>query len=543
MDERPRYNGLTEKERMVMSTMADLFMQYFETKEGDQFRKSDQMMEMELSRFIAEGFLPSDSGEITERRNGKLWSESILESRRRNEEERRKKVAEKRQMLQEMEYVKMTMENPSRPPSIPGQFECAAPSADCLDDVNVEFGQPSPGAQGKLVSTICDLSGLDLTRERSSSPVSVTSSKQDPRLDKGIMVEDPTSEEYVPVVHPLQPGIIEMVPAALANERKSLLETVGTTLPGNVDPKPQKGSTEDLESKLSSTLLSRSHSEDSAVTDAQSLRAVSPFGGSGPDTHAASSVSGTIGSSDSFTSTTEATSLTSHGAKRKRSKYEESTSVEPHFRAMFARASSVTKNTIDCDVVFVDGDLEGFFEPELSDGDSYGPEDWGWSHVSSDNQTISKVRAKKPKQHKQKSGILGYATSKGSSSARFDGPKRITDLGFDMSELSEERLSFLLQDSDKGKIFSFFDEYPGLEEHEDPEELGCRRILQKFLPRCRSVIVVPLYDHNRALSAVCFCWTCSDQKTFYGDKEGRFVSGVASSVMNEMARIQILSGG
>lgn len=528
-----------------MSNMAELFMKYFEMKEGDQFRKTGQMMETELSRFIAEGFLPSDGAEITERRNGKLWSESILESRRKSEELRRQKVAEKRQTLQEMEYSRMLMENPSRPPSMPGQSGCCSSAAPASEhEQSLEVSQTLQAQQGNLVSTICDLSGLDLNRDRPNSQVSTFSSPQQPALDTGAVSEEPQEEEYVPIVHPLQPGIIEMVPAALAEERKSLLATIGSVLPGGPSELKQKGGMfENLQddSTVTSPNLFRNPSEAFTTPDTQ-FDAISPFGESGPETHASSSVSGTIGSSSDFPSTTAATSLLSQTAQRKRSKYEESTSVEPHFRAMFARASSVIKNTIGCDVVFVDADLEGFFEPEMAEEDPFVAEEWGWSHVSSDDKTVSELRAKKPKRHKQKSGILGYATSKGSSSARFDGPKKITDLGFDMSELNEALLQFLLKDSEKGKIFSFFDEYPGLEEHEDPEELKCKEVLQKYLPGCRSVIVVPLYDHNQQISAVCFAWTCSDQKTFYGDKEGRFVSGVASSVMNEMARIQILSG-
>ncbi|KAF2200443.1 hypothetical protein GQ43DRAFT_472710 [Delitschia confertaspora ATCC 74209] len=527
MDDRPRYDGLTERERMIMSNMADLFMQYLETKEGDRFRKKGQMMEMGLSRFIAEGFLPNEGQEISERRNGKLWSESILETRRQKEEERRKKVQEKRQTLQELEYVKMVMENRSGPLSHPAsQLECSPCTPDSNDSRDLTTDQS------------------EQLEDLQSSPAGTVFSppEQDTCRDAEKPGEEVPVEAYVPIVHPLQPGLIEMVPADLVEERISLLKTVGTELSAS-GPQQKRGVVTSLEESLRSSSFSNdrpSRRSSGMITFPESRfeSAASPLEEKGPETNASSSVSGTLGTqSESLPSTTVATTMT---GKTRRSKYEETTSIEPIFRTMFARASTVIKNTIDCDVVFVDGDFEGFFEPEL-EGDPYASEDWGWSHVSSDNKAQSMVRATRPKQHRQKSGILGYATSKGASSARLDGPKRITDLGFDMSELNEQLLALLLKDSRTGKIFSFFDEYPGLEEHEDPEELECKTILQKFLPGCRSVIIVPLYDHNDQLSSVCFAWTCSDRKTFYGDEEGRFVTGVATSVMDEMARTHILS--
>jgi hypothetical protein len=515
MDDRTRYDGLTDKERLIMSNMADLFMQYFETKEHSRFYKKGQIMEMELSRFISEGYLPSEGSEILERRNGRLWSEEILQSKRQNEEERKKKVLAKRQMLQEIEYAKMFAQEQNRdlqPACTPDN-----PQTAFIPDTRTFRG-------------CCSDTAVEASMHQSN-----------------ILREEPALEEFVPYVHRLQPGVIEMLRPGESKERsKSLVTAHATQHPVPTHPKEGKGIVEDLTKTIDSTKFGLGHLLKDLDNGSQSDFRVNnspPSYERKPETSASSSMRGTIDDpSEGVTSTTGATSLQSMSTKEKRSKYEESTSLEPHLRAIFARASTVMKNTLDCDVVFIHGDLEGFFEPDFTEDDPHLSDERNWSHVSSDNKSELALRANRPKQQRQKSGILGYATSRGSSSARFEGPKKITDLGFDMSELRQEHLAFLLKDSKGGRIFSFFDEYPGLEEHEDPEELECKRMLGKFLPGCRNVIIVPLHDHNNVLSSVCFAWTCSDQRTFYGDEEGRFAAGVAASLMDEMARMQILSG-
>jgi hypothetical protein len=518
--------------------MADLFMEYFETKEGSRFRKKGQMMEMELSRFISEGFLPSEKTQMVERRNGRLWSESILEAKRQEEKERREKVLARRQLIQEMDYAKMVTQDQELAATPERQIAGSSISAD---------------AEGNLVSDMCHLCGLvgaphDTLDSNTRAPDPMGSVLRDPQPTNGISRQDPPLEEYIPIVHPLQPGLIELVPASSARETVSLLETVGTALPStHSGTNAETGILENLAETMDSFGFGTGppNKDPAALSpaEAQFEEGASPFAEGRPKTNASSSISSSLATqSESLAPTTVASSLQSLTSKQKRSKYEEIASMEPHVRAMFARASTVIKNTIDCDVVFVHGDLEGFFEPDFVEGDPHDSEEWAFWHVSTDDKSASKHRAKRPKQYRQRSGVLGYATSKGSSSARFDGPKNITDIGFDMSELREEHLQFLLKDSKGGKIFSFFDEYPGLEEHEDPEELECKKMLQKFLPGCRSVIIVPLHDHNHALSSVLFAWTCSDQKTFYGDEEGRFATGVAASLMDEMARMHILSG-
>lgn len=529
MDDHTRYDGLTDRERLTMSNMADLFMQYFETKEASRFRKKGQAMEMELSRFISEGYLPPEGSEIVERRNGRFWSEGILESKRKGEEERRAKVMAKRQMLQEMEYAKMLKSSGTSPTSI--LADRSGCQSGCHDSPSSIRREPSP----------CDLENppANTVLERAHFEESLP--------DSSTANVEASHEEYVPVPHPLQPGVIEMVPARLVEEKMQLLATAHAAIPRvATGPKDDRGVVEDIDKTIGSPTVD-------GVDLFRDLRTPSPA--EARDGHSLSrresgteslSLVGTLstpseGVTVDHTSTTGATSLQSQATKKKRSKYEETASMEPHIRAMFSRASTVVKNTLDCDVVYVHGDLEGFFEPEFPEDDPHANE-WSFGHISSDNKTEQELRANRPKQQRQRSGILGYATSNGSSSARFDGPKNITDLGFDMSELRQEHLAFLLKDSKGGRIFSFFDEYPGLEEHEDPEELECKRMLRRFLPGCRNVIIVPLHDHNHVLSSVCFAWTCSDQRTFYGDEEGRFVNGVATSLMDEMARMHVLSG-
>ncbi|KAF2746805.1 hypothetical protein M011DRAFT_477651 [Sporormia fimetaria CBS 119925] len=541
LDDQPRYKGLTEKERLDMSNMADLFMNYFETKEGSRFHKKGQLMELELSRFISEGYLPSDGGEMVERRNGRVFSESILNAKREKEKERRKKVLAKRQIIQEREYAKMKEEEELRESPLNNFTGSSLPG---MDD-----GRPVVP-----VSTLIDNTNMVNTRPKPlPTPAHSYFENATPEVPKPTD-EQLATEALVPIVHPLQPGIIELVPASAAEEKLSLLSSVGTATSETENPPKEGGMIEHLAEPLGNSVLGNA----SLTEEPNSLARTKSWLGN-PSTAVESapkpatksfaikaetdtsslglSIPRTGDMSNDLLSSTAASS-TGLTDRRRRSKYEETATMEPHLRAMFARASTVMKNTLGCDVVFVHGDLEGFFEP---DEDPQATDEWAWSHVSTDGQTESQIRAKRPKQYRQRSGVLGYATSKGSSSARFDGPKNILDLGFDMSELREEHINFLLKDSRGGKIFSFFDEYPGLEEHEDPEETECKNILRKFLPGCRSVIVLPLHDHNHVLSSICFAWTCSDQKTFYSDEEGRFAAGVATSLMDEMARMHILS--
>lgn len=510
LDDRTRYGGLTDKERLNMSNMADLFMQYLETKEGSRFRKKSQLMEMELSRFISEGFMPNEGSGIVERRNGRLWSENILQAKREQEEVRRKKVLERRQTLQEMEYTKMVAREREVQQSRNAVHE------------RQSIGVPATEACGR------GLTGF-------------APGPSQPKVgDSGTLLAPP--EEYVPIVHPQQPGYIETVPKSVVEERASLLATVGKSLPLRSVPKRMPETLKRPETVENSVFFSDnqlSQEPESALPMMSQLSSVtSPTTVDVPDTDASSSVPVTVGGSTGLPESTATTSLQTQSSHTKRSKYEESMSMEPHIRTMFSRAATVIKNTLEADVVFVNGDLEGFFEPEHEDGQY--PEKPAWPQVTQNEPARPKLRTRQPEPQRQHSGILGYATSTGSSAVRDDGPRK-ANLGFDISALRDANLRTLLQDCRGGKIISFFDQYPGLEEHEDPEEIEYRTILQAFLPNCRSVIIMPLHDHNHALSSVCFAWTCSDQKTFYGDDEGRFVAGIATALGEEMTRLQIIS--
>ncbi|KAF8244945.1 hypothetical protein K440DRAFT_427035 [Wilcoxina mikolae CBS 423.85] len=109
-DDKPKPNGLTEDERITLSKLGDTVMNYLQVKQGDRDLKKGKLMEMGLSKFIAEGFHPVEGFEMTERREGRLWSEKILEQRRLEETERKKKAEERRTMIQERKFQQMVRE-------------------------------------------------------------------------------------------------------------------------------------------------------------------------------------------------------------------------------------------------------------------------------------------------------------------------------------------------------------------------------------------------------------------------------------------------
>ncbi|TGZ83686.1 hypothetical protein EX30DRAFT_315297 [Ascodesmis nigricans] len=525
LDDKPRLKGLAPAERMQLLNMADIFMKYLETKQGNRDLRKGKMMEMELSRFIAEGFLPGDGASMVERRDGRLWSEKLLEERRKKELERKKKVEEKRQLFQEMQYAEMAKrirQGKVRP-------SCAAellPNDRPVETTAVSAVGHASAAENGLTPW----NGVDFDRR---PPISRPGSAQTFRT----CLEEAESEPPILIAHarPTQPGIIEIQNLPVEEGSDSSEPSLVETLTRSINPELTRAS---LAAQDSVNVLLSKEPVPLDIVDT-SLKSSSP------------SRPGTLTTCDSPPSVTVDTSApsvseTTSPGKRRRSNYEQTTSVEPFFRSMFSRAAVLIRGVMDANVVFVDGDLEGFFTPEEDSIDS--PSDipeWGTSYVSTDPEHEAEKRANRPKAQRQRSGILGYSTAGGDSSTTENWTGRIDPakegLGFDVSELNEEILNRLVQESPDGQIVAQIDQYPGLEDPFEFAPHSTEQILQKFLPGSKSVVIAPLYDHNRKLFAVSFVWTCVKERTFCGDIEGNFVSAVASSIMMEITRLNILN--
>ncbi|KAA8893841.1 hypothetical protein FN846DRAFT_895618 [Sphaerosporella brunnea] len=457
MDPEPRPDGLSEEEKMRLCELGDIVMNYLVTKQGERDIKKSKAMELGLSRFIAEGFLPGEGVEMTERRDGRLLDLGMLEQRRIKELERKKKVEEKRLMFQQRKFAEMIKERER-----------------------------------------------EWQKERESLQAQIESQKQNPTtaLERGKAEERRPS---LPVV---------VVPIAEEEEDPTELSLMETVILSTDHPLPTPSPPICLYSGAQLTPPASSARDDSCTTSTY-------FDSS-------ASTSGTSSSSSD------------QSAPRRKSAYEKTSSFEPQFRAMFFRAASLIRNGIDADVVFLDGDLEGFFG---SEAECDRPHNCGFSHISTDKEAEQATRAERPKACRRRSGILGYATAGGSSnswgpataggcSSRHDS---FEQLGFDVGELSEEALNELVEDNEYGRIVAHVDDSDA-----PPQALSrTDEILRRFLPGAKSVILVPLWDHNRKLFAVCFAWT-SATRTFTGDVEGSFVTAVANCILAETTRLNIL---
>jgi hypothetical protein len=477
-DPSPKPQGLTDEEKVTLSHMGDLVMDYLVMKQGERDVKKSKAMEMGLSRFIAEGFLPGEGVEMTERRDGRLLGLDMLEERRRKEMERKKKVEEKRLMFQERRFAEMML------------------AAMKEREKTWQKGQES----------------LHIGRPTSAGGCSSSSSsgRNDERnRRKTVMGYRQACTPSIPIVQ--------------AEDDEEGQETTGLSL-------------------METMILS---SENPLPTPAASpYSGYKTMVGSGGDSYfltpPASNSNLHSGSSDDTNYFDSGQSSSSESAPRRKSAYEKTSTFEPQFRAMFFRAASLIRNAIDADVVFLDGDLEGFFGPEDCDR----PHNCGVAHISTDKFAEQATRAERPKSCRRRSGILGYATAGGSSnhrgrpgnSCRHD---MVEQLGFDVGELSEDALNELVEENAQGRIVAPVD---GVLRSEEADGSRTDAILRRFLPGAKSVILVPLFDHNRKLFAVCFAWTTSATRTFCGDVEGSFVTAVANCIMAETTRLNILNG-
>lgn len=549
MDDRPRYSGLTPEERIQMSSMADIFMNYLEKKQGDSEKQRGQVMEMELSRFIAEGFMPTEGATMAERRDGRLWSETILQERRMKELERRKQVEEKRQIFQERQFAEML-----RKRRLEEEMEEAIKKHVAQPDTVMTAILSKEGKQVVTVKQSDKLHQNEVSRKVSTETFMTTRSDMLTSCSPKSYMSDPPV--MIAHIRSRQPGLIELRNARASEDFEddgfnSLADTL-TAIPQPDNPSGLETLSYEDEANTSFSSSSSEESGESGPSTADNaqngeeiIRDSSP----GLETLATSNFRGGSAMATDDTRSIGTAETTVGGtweqdSQRRRSNYEQTASVEPHFRAIFSRAATLIRSTIQAEVVFLDGDLEGYFEVDDSESDNSASNNaWGFSHASTDPDVEAMTRASRPAAHRQRTGILGYATAGGSSIhvRTKTTTEEVNALGFDVSQLSEDLLNQIVEENYDGQIVAFVDEYPGLTE-ERTEYQATEKIIANFLPGVKCAIIMPLFDHNRKLLSVCFAWTTSPTKVYIGDSEGRFVRGIASSIMNEVTRLNILNG-
>jgi signal transduction histidine kinase/CheY-like chemotaxis protein len=510
-DDKPKPSGLPEVESMTLANLGDAVMNYLQVKQGDRDLKKGKLMEMGLSKFIAEGFHPTDGLEMTERRDGRLWSEKILEQRRLKEMERKKKVDEKRALIQERKFAEMMKEREEA-----WQKE--------MEKVRRQYAE----IDRKLSPETADISPLSAFNNLEQQTDQFSPRRRPSTTLESIF--DPTSPDDNPSIYIAPPpslrsrtccpGPQTCGPIHVRKEQEvSLMESMMNSSARR--PSTPSRSSTSFTPFQRDTLLTPPPSNFSSVSGPREEH----YFGTEAETHeeedheADADIDSEISSNDSF------------DGPRRRSEYEQTSSFEPHVRAMFFRAASLIKNAIDANVLFLDADLEGFFSNEDCEHAAYS------SHISTDKDVERDTRAQRPKACRRRSGILGYATEGGSSSTAnsFDS---VESLGFDVSELNEKYLNQLVEENPQGRIVTRLEDYEVSHDEED-NQTDC--ILKRFLPGAKSVVLVPLVDHSRKPFAVCVAWTTCSTRSFCGDVEGSFVTAVTNTIVSETTKLNILN--
>jgi hypothetical protein len=444
---------------------------------------------------------------MTERRDGRLLGLDMLEGRRRKEMERKKKVEEKRLMFQERKFaemMRMAMKEREK------EWRKERRSLQQQQQQQQRADRPISAGDSSLAGGRRD----DARNRRKSASL-------EPALDRKASAPKATAPMPCPPrVRGGGGGGDE------EDERTSELSLMETMILSSERPLPSPSTSPFTPAYIRTDCLLTPPASNASTFNARGDESNQYFD-SGASATSARSSCGTTGSSD-------------QGAPRRKSAYEKTSSFEPEFRAMFFRAASLIRDAIDADVVFLDGDLEGFFESEDCDRS----QSCAIAHISTDREAEQATRAERPKSCRRRSGILGYATAGGSSGAWSAGTGScrhgmVERLGFDVAELSEEALNELVEENAQGRIVAHVDDVPF--DRSEPEGSQTDAILRLFLPGAKSIILVPLFDHNRKLFAVCFAWTTSATRTFCGDVEGSFVTAVANCIMAEATRLNILN--
>lgn len=224
--------------------------------------------------------------------------------------------------------------------------------------------------------------------------------------------------------------------------------------------------------------------------------------------------------------------------------------VSSAFRSTFAHASFLIRKSIQVDgVVFVDADL----------GETYDDDDC--MEESEDTLPQPQSFPQRPKKHRRRSGILGFATAAGSSYMNPFGSNSVMSrrgsevertLGFDVGEIDEPFLHQVAGKWPQGRIFacSLF----GSDSNVGTSVVDCsapstsreqgmmRDTLVRFLPGSKSTVAMPLYDFAGKLFAVGFAWSCSSTRVFCEDVEKSYMAAFGNSIMAEIGRLHCVSG-
>ncbi|KAF8456865.1 hypothetical protein BDZ91DRAFT_852480 [Kalaharituber pfeilii] len=544
MDDRPRPKGLNEEERAWMAELTDVIMGYLDTRREEEEGRRWRAAELELGRFIAEGFL-DDRGEakgMVERRDGRAWSARGLQERRRKETERRRRVEERRAAFQERMFAEMVRKERERE------------SEKRESEERVRVRKRKQGGSEGVKTTVIRWDGMCVEQQQGSTEHAMeldANGKEAPppaRPDDPVLIAHARTSKR-------SPGIVQL---ATPEEEEGWDASVED---GMVD----EGATEPSSLSLVDTIVLPPLPHNSAA--ASPCPAPSPASAS-PSYHSMSSDFITSSSNTNLTAASTAAGAPvrtidtpSGGSLRKRrSNYEETASVEASFRATFSRAATLIRNAIDANVVFLDPDLEGIFNSpgtgEMLDPTSplASPELTETATCISSSPTLeSAARARRPAWLRRRTGVLAHATASGTSASLSHPASRIgsvQDLGFDMAALDEAVLADIVAENrDGGGIIAVgCGAYPGLDD-DVRERTRTEEVLPRFLPGVRSAIVVPLVAEEGApmpagpggVFAVAVVWTCDETRTFCEEVEGRFVVAIGRGITAEVGRLNVMN--
>lgn len=546
LDDRARV-ALSEAERVAMSELADVVMGYLETKrERDEGRKK-QAAEIQLGRFIAEGFLGEEGGEdgsgagggMVERRDGRVWSAAGLGERGRREAERRRRVEERRAAFQERMFAEMVRREKEK-------------------EQKERWREEQAGEDSLRMRK-------DRGRRRLVEEVSMVEAEAEAAEEDRMAVDggfsEPTPPPPVMRAHARprrrQPGIIELHPSISSDEEPPLDD--GLSLVDTIMLSPFPTRLRDSSSPPPSSGHSQRASSPSASLSTEATTASS----TPPTHHTHNPDSGSPPPHPALTPSCPAT--------QRLSNYESTVSVEPHFRATFSRAAALIRNGISANVVFLDPDLEGLFSgagvvendlslashphAQLPRGAS--PE----TYISSSSARESAARARRPEWLRRCTGVLAHATSPSLSPGLYSNSDATATatahnrrLGFDVTALDEATMAAIIAENrTAGGIVAFGSgQYPGLDD-QVATRTRTEEVLPVFLPGVRNAIVVPLVGggggaagggggNGDGVFAVAVVWTCESHRTFCEEVEGRFVVAVGRGIVAEVERLNVLSG-
>ncbi|KAF8420252.1 hypothetical protein EV426DRAFT_612987 [Tirmania nivea] len=596
IDDLARPSGLTEEERVTLSSFAEVVMDYLERKRESEDERKKQATEIALGRFIAEGFLEEEEEQevegahrkrdgMLERRDGRVWSVAELEQRSRQEAQRRKRVEERRAALQEERFAEMVRreqerehkhrERKEREREHKHRERKEREKESSLRMRKDKYQYHGPRyADGKLEEPdqlAAEMKG-DKPRVQGSEEAGYTTVTPMELVNE----EKPKSRIVRARIRKMQPGVVEL-----------------EHIEGGSDSKPQELT--ETEVAMKPVDLPTTHSPASVMglkmEDSSALPLAVPSVAQWNSRSPLVSPSSTSDTSSYFSTSTQATTVSPTALPlppaanknifvpaempQRMSSYEKTTSIESSFRSTFSRAAAWIHDAINANVVFLDPDLEGFSDDSDNlridsdmqvSGAVEAHTDIGTTataaYISSSPEMESNIRERRPEWLRRCTGVLAYASATGGSltlshpSSADTTHEGLQHLGFDMAALDEQSLTEIAAENRTGGGGIVALGCGAYLNSELPEMLirnqtKTEEVLPKFLPGVRSAIVVPLVagEHSTgtmpaaagAVFAVAVVWTCEATRTFCSEIEGRFVIGVARGIVAEVSRLNILN--